>query len=155
MLANARHAKEEIQAMTTTTSGGDRQRRTVLRAMMIVTALGGLLFAVLNLHRGLWPAAVVEFAFVAYSLILLPIIGRTPRFRAWAVAYVIPWTGAMLSILAMPGPRPRSSSGRSSCRWSCIFFSEAGWDWPSPWQASRVRPCWPGIASACPPKALR
>ncbi|RFF31731.1 GGDEF domain-containing protein [Wenzhouxiangella sediminis] len=106
MLANARHAKEEIQAMTITTSGGDRQRRTVLRAMMVVTALGGLLFAVLNLYRGLWPAAVVEFAFVAYSLILLPIIGRTPRFRAWAVAYVIPWTGAMLSILAMPGASP-------------------------------------------------
>ncbi len=92
--------------MTISISAGDRQRRTVLRAMMVVTALGGVLFAFLNLYRGLWPAAVVEFAFVAYSLILLPIIGRTERFRAWAVAYVIPWTGAMLSILAMPGASP-------------------------------------------------
>jgi diguanylate cyclase (GGDEF)-like protein len=92
--------------MTISTPPADHQRRTVLRAMMVVTALGGILFATLNLYRGLWAASVVEFAFVAYSLALLPVIGRTAQFRRWAVAYVIPWTGAMLAILAMPGASP-------------------------------------------------
>lgn len=92
--------------MTSSTLTSDRQRRTVLRAMMVVTALGGILFAWLNLYRGLWAASVVEFAFVGYSLALLPVIGRTEHFRSWAMAYVIPWSGAMLAILAMPGASP-------------------------------------------------
>lgn len=92
--------------MTISTPLSDRQRRTVLRAMMVVTALGGILFAWLNLYRGLWAASVVELVFVGYSLALLPVIGRTEHFRAWAVAYVIPWSGAMLAILAMPAASP-------------------------------------------------
>ena len=74
--------------------------------MMIVTAVGGILFAWLNLHRGLWLASAIELAFVGYSLALLPVIGRTEHFRGWALAYVIPWTGAMLAILAMPATSP-------------------------------------------------
>lgn len=92
--------------MTTSMPLADRQRRTVLRAMMIATALGGMLFASLNLYRGLWPAAVLELLFVVYSLLLLPVIGRTERFRTWALAYVIPWAGVMLAILAMPAASP-------------------------------------------------
>lgn len=85
---------------------GDRQRRKVLRAMMLITALGGVQFAALNLYRGLTAAAVIELAFVGYSIALLPVIGRTRYFRRWATAYVIPWTLAMLAILAMPGTSP-------------------------------------------------
>lgn len=92
--------------MAISTTRSHRERRTVLRAMMVVTALGGILFAWLNLYRGLWAASLVEFAFVGYSLALLPVIGRTRHFRGWALAYVIPWTGAMLAILAMPGASP-------------------------------------------------
>lgn len=92
--------------MTSSMPSSDRQRRKVLRAMMVVTALGGMLFAGLNLYRGLWPVSVLELAFVAYSLALMPIIGRTRRFRAWALTYVIPWAGAMLAILAMPKASP-------------------------------------------------
>ncbi|WP_376696238.1 GGDEF domain-containing protein [Wenzhouxiangella sp. EGI_FJ10305] len=92
--------------MTISTPRRHRERRTVLRAMMVVTALGGILFAWLNLYRGLWVASLVEFAFVGYSLVLLPVIGRTEHFKFWAVAYVIPWAGAMLAILAMPRASP-------------------------------------------------
>lgn len=74
--------------------------------MMVITALGGVLFAGLNLYRSLWAASALEFAFVGYSLALLPVIGRTKRFRAWAMAYVIPWAGVMLAILAMPAASP-------------------------------------------------
>lgn len=84
----------------------DRQRRTVLQAMMAITAFGGLLFGSLNLVRGLTMAAVIEFAFVGFSIALLPVVGRTRHFRRWATAFVIPWTLAMLTILALPGASP-------------------------------------------------
>ncbi|MDT8408465.1 MAG: GGDEF domain-containing protein [Wenzhouxiangellaceae bacterium] len=81
----------------------DRQKRNVLLVLMLVTALFGLFFAYQNSLRGQVAMAVLESFFVLYSVLMIPVILRTLNFRRWALAYILPWTCAMLAILAMPG----------------------------------------------------
>ncbi|MDT8449570.1 MAG: GGDEF domain-containing protein [Wenzhouxiangellaceae bacterium] len=84
----------------------ERQRRNVLLVMMAVTATAGLFFVSQNLQRGLFWGAVIEAVFVAYSVILMPVVLNAQHLRRWTVAYVVPWSCAMIAILAMPGSSP-------------------------------------------------
>lgn len=84
----------------------ERQRRNVLLVMMAVTATAGLFFVSQNLQRGLFWGAVIEAVFVAYSVILMPVVLNTRHLRSWTFAYVVPWSCAMIAILAMPGSSP-------------------------------------------------
>lgn len=87
-----------------TTRGYDaaRQRRQVMLAMILMTLVGGLFFAVANFQRGLTQVALLQLVFVVYSLIFFPIIRRTPRLHAWSLIYLLPWIGLMVVVLANP-----------------------------------------------------
>lgn len=81
----------------------DDQRRRVLLALILITFLGGLHFGFLNWSRGLIWAALIEFVFVVWCTVAFPIVLRTRRLKAWSLAMALPWIGAMVAIVSMPG----------------------------------------------------
>lgn len=80
----------------------DKQKRGVLLALMLLTAVFGIFFAWQNALRGFFWATALEAFFVVYSLVMIPVVRRTPVLYRWALPYVIAWVGVMLAILAMP-----------------------------------------------------
>ena len=78
------------------------QRRRVMLAMMLLTTLGGIVFFSINLNRGLIALALSQLAFVAYSILLLPVVMRTRALRFWALVYLSPWLVLMLVVLWAP-----------------------------------------------------
>lgn len=87
---------------TTPNYDATRQRRHVMLAMMLLTVVGGIFFAAANFRRGLTDIAVLQAIFVAYSIIMLPVIVRTPRLPFWATVYLLPWVGLLVIVLALP-----------------------------------------------------
>lgn len=77
-------------------------RRGVLTALLIITALSGLLFFVINLQRGALPIAVAELVAAFCSLALLPVVRRTQRLTLWGLVYLLPFFGIMMLALATP-----------------------------------------------------
>lgn len=71
-------------------------------AMMLLTIVGGLFFMNVNLSRGLVKLALIEGLCVVYALALMPVIYRTHRLRPWALAFLIPWSALVLSVLLVP-----------------------------------------------------
>lgn len=78
-------------------------RRAVLATLLVVTALGGAIFFVINIARGDYPLAAAELAMGTYAGGLLGVVRRTQHLRRWTLAYLIPFLTVMMFALAMPG----------------------------------------------------
>ena len=81
-------------------------RRKLLRALLLVTAVSGVLFAWLNLSRGVYLLAALELLAAIYSLFLYPVVGRTRRLGVWTLAYLLPFLSVMMVALAQPKATP-------------------------------------------------
>lgn len=80
----------------------DKQKRSVLFMLVLLTAVFGIFFAWQNALRGFFWATALESFFVVYSLVMIRVIRRTPNLYRWALPYVVAWVCVMLAILAMP-----------------------------------------------------
>lgn len=80
----------------------DSQRRVVLQAILVLTALAGVLFFVLNLLRGSVGLGLAELAMSVGAASLLPVVRRTPRLRLWTLVFIVPFFGTLLLALATP-----------------------------------------------------
>ncbi|MEH6563920.1 MAG: GGDEF domain-containing protein [Halopseudomonas sp.] len=77
-------------------------RRSVLRALLWLTLLFGVIFATLNIYRGLYLLASLEIVYAVFALSLLPIIPKTHHLAAWTVAYLVPFFSIMVFALLLP-----------------------------------------------------
>ncbi len=77
-------------------------RRSVLRALLWLTLAFGLVFAGLNVARGLYLLATLEVLYATFALCLLPIISVTRHLVAWTVAYLVPFFCLMVFALLLP-----------------------------------------------------
>lgn len=77
-------------------------RKSVLRALLVITILSGFLFAGLNIGRGNYSVATVELVMAIYSVFILFAIRRVQRLERWMLAYVVPFFTAMMVALASP-----------------------------------------------------
>lgn len=82
-------------------------RKAVLKALLVLTIIGALVFSALNLLQGSYPLAVVEIAMGAYSVFVYRAIDHTRHLERWIIAYLVPFFTAML--FAMLTPRATST----------------------------------------------
>ncbi|TVS10449.1 MAG: GGDEF domain-containing protein [Wenzhouxiangella sp.] len=80
----------------------NHQRRQVLLALLVITFLGGLFFGTLNWMRGIFAAALIEFAFAAFCMVAFPLVRKTRHLQAWTLAIVLPWIAAVWMVVSLP-----------------------------------------------------
>ena len=78
-------------------------RRKVLKGLLLITAVSGVIFFVLNYQRGMYTLAYTELAAAVYSLGCYRSVSTTENLRAWTLAYLIPFLSVMMFALARPG----------------------------------------------------
>jgi diguanylate cyclase (GGDEF)-like protein len=79
-----------------------QHKRLVLKALLWTTVAGGVVFASLNIGRGIWLLAAGEGFFVVFALLVLRIVDRTTHFTLVTVAYLIPFFSLMVLALLLP-----------------------------------------------------
>ncbi|MEH6491464.1 GGDEF domain-containing protein [Halopseudomonas sp.] len=77
-------------------------RRSVLRALLWLTLGFGLIFAGLNVVRGLYLLASLELLYALFALCLIPVIPTTRHLVAWTIAYLVPFFCIMVFALLLP-----------------------------------------------------
>ena len=77
-------------------------RKAVLKALLVLTMLGGILFAILNLLTGSYPLAIVELAMGAYAILVFWAVRDTRHLERWIIAYAIPFFTAMMFAMTIP-----------------------------------------------------
>ena len=77
-------------------------RKAVLKALLVLTMLGGALFAMLNLLTGSYPLAIVELAMGAYAILVYRAVRNTQHLERWIIAYAIPFFTAMMFAMTIP-----------------------------------------------------
>ena len=77
-------------------------RRKVLKVLLLITAVSGVIFFILNFQRGLYPLAFTELAASAYSLACYRSVSVTSNLKAWTLAYLISFLTVMMFALAQP-----------------------------------------------------
>ncbi|MBL7251076.1 diguanylate cyclase [Alloalcanivorax sp. C16-2] len=85
---------------------GESQRRALLKALLIITALCGVLFFVINSRRGVMVLAYMELGAAVASLALYVVARRTRRLLLWTLLYLIPFLTIMMVALYIPGSSP-------------------------------------------------
>ena len=80
----------------------EEHRRSVLRALLWITLVAGMVFAVINFSRGLYVLAGLEVAYALFAGGLLTIIGTTRHLWRWTVAYLVPFFCIMEYALVLP-----------------------------------------------------
>lgn len=85
---------------------GQSQRRALLKALLIITALCGMLFFVINSRRGVMILAYLELGAAVASLALYIVVRRTRRLLLWTLLYLIPFLTIMMAALYIPGSSP-------------------------------------------------
>ncbi len=80
----------------------DHQRRQVLITLMILAALGCVVFAMVNVERGAIHLSILQILFVFYTLALLPVVWRSRDVRKWALIYLLPLFSLIIVALATP-----------------------------------------------------
>jgi len=77
-------------------------RKAVLRALLVLTVLGGTLFALLNVFSGSYLLAVVEVAMGAYAIFVFRAVRDTRHLERWILAFAIPFFTAMMFAMTTP-----------------------------------------------------
>lgn len=77
-------------------------RKAVFRALLVLTLISGILFALLNVQKGNYPLALAEIGMAAYSAFLLHIIRTTRHLERWIIAYIVPFCTVMMLSLWSP-----------------------------------------------------
>lgn len=70
--------------------------------MLVITFFGGLFFGSLNWVRGIFVAAVIEFAFAAFCVVAFPLVRKTQYLQTWTLAIVLPWIAAVWMVVSLP-----------------------------------------------------
>jgi len=77
-------------------------RKAVLKALLILTAISGLLFFTLNIQRQNYPLAFAELGMACYSVFILWAIGNTKHLERWILAFILPFCITMMFALISP-----------------------------------------------------
>ncbi len=77
-------------------------RKAVLKALLILTAISGLLFFTLNVQRQNYPLAFAELGMACYSVFILWAIGNTKHLERWILAFILPFCITMMFALISP-----------------------------------------------------
>ena len=77
-------------------------RKAVLKTLLILTAVSGLLFFILNFTRQNYPLAFAELGMACYSVFILWAIKRTRHIERWVLAFILPFCITMMFALTSP-----------------------------------------------------
>jgi diguanylate cyclase (GGDEF)-like protein len=77
-------------------------RRGVMRALLMLTMIGGVIFSIINMYRGLWSLAAVELVFGLFTFFLWHRIMQTMHFQRWVTIYLLPLFSAMVYAMSVP-----------------------------------------------------
>ncbi|GAB3274197.1 GGDEF domain-containing protein [Parahaliea aestuarii] len=78
-------------------------RKNVLQALLIMTAVSGVGFAILNIRLNSWPLALAELGMTIYSLFLLKRLRGVESLQRVAILFLIPFFSVMMFALWVPG----------------------------------------------------
>lgn len=81
-------------------------RRSVMRALSLFTAWGGLIFCVLNIMRGLHWLAAIEFFAAMAAVFSYYRMATTQRLLAWSVGFILCFYTIMMIALLVPNTSP-------------------------------------------------
>ena len=84
----------------------DPQRLLVLRTLLAFTIGGCLLFAGLNVARGVYPLAAIELVIGGFSIWLFYWIERTPDPHRWLLIYLVLFFSTMMIAISTPEGTP-------------------------------------------------
>ncbi|MES1939018.1 diguanylate cyclase [Salinisphaera sp. T5B8] len=79
-----------------------RHRRNLLRLLLLVTAVFGFVFVVVNFEAGRYGLMLVDLAITVVALALSPVVRRTFHLRRWCMWYLVSIYAATLYALASP-----------------------------------------------------
>ena len=88
------------------TASIEPQRLLVFQALLVFTVAGGLLFAALNISRGVYPLAAVELVLAAVSGWLFVRSIQRKLTRTWLMVYLVLFFSAMMAAIATPDASP-------------------------------------------------
>mgnify|MGYP006436306571 CR=1 FL=1 len=77
-------------------------RKAVLKALLILTIVGAVLFSFLNSLQGHYPLAIVEIVVGVYSVVVYRAADRTQHLERWIIAFLIPFFSAMMFAMLTP-----------------------------------------------------
>ncbi|GAC21168.1 GGDEF domain-containing protein [Paraglaciecola arctica] len=77
-------------------------RRSVMRVLLLLTMVGGVIFSILNIYRGLWSLAAVESVFGLFAFFLWHRIMQTMHLQRWVTIYLLPLFSAMVYAMYVP-----------------------------------------------------
>ena len=79
-----------------------QHRRTVLRALLWITTIAGVVFAIINIQRDVYLLAVLELIYAGFAACLLRFVNTTPHLGAWTTAFLVPFFCIMEIALVLP-----------------------------------------------------
>ncbi|MES1945456.1 diguanylate cyclase [Salinisphaera sp. PC39] len=79
-----------------------RNRLAVLKALLLITMVGGLLFLGFNFQRGQYLLGTLELLMTVFAGALYVVVGRTANLRRWTLIYLFPFNTVMMVALAVP-----------------------------------------------------
>ncbi|MEL0169291.1 MAG: GGDEF domain-containing protein [Pseudomonadaceae bacterium] len=79
-----------------------QHRRHVLRALLWITVVAGIVFALININRGVHLLAALELIYATFAASLLRIVGSTPHLMRWTIAFLLPFFCIMEVALLLP-----------------------------------------------------
>lgn len=81
-------------------------RRSVIRALSLFTAWGGVIFTIVNSIRGLYLIAGVELVAAMAAGFTYYQLAHTKKLKAWCIGFILCFYSIMMFILLMPNTSP-------------------------------------------------
>lgn len=79
-----------------------QHRRQVLRALLWITVIAGIVFALININRGVYLLAALELIYATFAACLLFIVGSTRHLGRWTIVFLLPFFCIMEVALLLP-----------------------------------------------------
>ncbi|GAB2691195.1 GGDEF domain-containing protein [Aliiglaciecola aliphaticivorans] len=77
-------------------------RRKVLLVLLLITFVGGFVFGLINIYRGVYALAFLEIVYGVFSFFVWRRVVRTEHFQIWVMAYLLPFFSIMMYALSVP-----------------------------------------------------
>lgn len=81
-------------------------RRSVMRALSLFTAWGGLIFCVVNIMRGLHWLAAIEFLAAMAAVFAYYQLATTQKLKLWSIGFIMVFCTIMMVALLAPNTSP-------------------------------------------------
>jgi diguanylate cyclase (GGDEF)-like protein len=81
---------------------GRPYRKAVLKSLLVLTIVAGVIFAALNLAKGVWSLALAEICMALFAIFVFIQIRATDAVERWALLFLLPFCGTLIFAMILP-----------------------------------------------------